>query len=92
MKTIATLIRWDSIAMEAGTMTTRKNGDEIELTRGNDETLKQELMEIECEVTGEPNPENNWEITSVTHGPATTTVEHASGRGHLGLTTIVWED
>ena len=96
------LFTWDEIG---GDMTQwAPNGDiEIELTRGDDEALTRKLKELEIAVTQDrdlpleegleeedEDEDGTWDITSITHGPTTTTIEHRSDRNHLGITTIIW--
>ena len=95
---LAYIFTWDEIG---GTMNQwAPNGDiDIELTRGDDKILTKELKELEIAVTqslefpleeGWEEEDGSWDITSITHGPTTTTIEHRSDRNHLGVTTIIW--
>jgi hypothetical protein len=62
------------------------------LTRGDDEALVQELRDLIGEAPDIDDGEYYWELKGVSHTPMVTTVEFRSGRGHLSIATILWED
>ena len=62
------------------------------LTRGDDEALVQELRDLNGEAPDDDDGEYYWELKGVSHTPMVTTVEFRSGRGHLSIATILWED
>ena len=62
------------------------------LTRGDDEALVQELRDLNGEEPDDDDGEYYWELKGVSHTPMVTTVEFRSGRGHLSIAAILWED
>lgn len=88
-KTYATVINWDEI--EGQVEVTHLNGDqEITLTKDNDQTLIQELRDLNEETPDDDDNNYYWRLIGIAHLPKTTIVEWKSGRGHHGTTQICW--
>ena len=90
MKRGAEIIRWDEIG-ESPTIQREHDGVPIMLTYDNDEILVADLREIYGEKPEAGDPGNYyWRIMGISHQPRTTTIEWRSGRGHHGVTVILW--
>ena len=62
------------------------------LPRGDDEALVESLRLINEEEPDDDDGEYYWELKGVSHTPRVTTVEFRSGRGHLSIAPILWEN
>jgi len=90
-KTHAALINWgeiDGLAAEV-TYLDRTTDNEITLTRDNDDTLIQELRDLNEDERDEFG-EYGWKLVGIAHLPKTTIVEWKSDRGHHATTQICW--
>jgi hypothetical protein len=94
MKQAAHLILWDEIGYDVNMHSTNDGDVVVMLTRGDDEKLKRELLNVEMgRDLDDDSPygeDDVWQITSILHGPNTTTVEHRINRNHMGVSLIIW--